>query len=459
MKFTPHPYQEYCIKRVIEEPFIELMLDMGLGKTVIVLKSILELKFYRFQISKVLIIAPKKVAEATWCNEAAKWDELSPLRFSLVLGSEKKRLAALDAKADIYITNRENTQWIVDHYKHSWPFDMVVLDEASSFKSPTAKRFKAMKAMRPRIKRLVELTGTPTPKGLIDLWAQIYLLDGGKRLGRTLSTYRDVFFVPDKRNAQMVFSYKPRAGAEEAIYEAISDIAVSMKAEDYLTLPDCIYETIPVKLDEKAQRGYTELERETLLQIDEATITAGSAGVLTGKLLQLCAGAVYDTEGKVQHLHDCKLEAFLELVEQLNGQHALVFYNFQHDKDRLVAALAKTGLHVRVYTCAQDADDWNDGKIDLLLAHPASCAYGLNLQRGGHHIIWFTPTWSLEQYQQANKRLHRQGQQMPVIVHLLAVQGGVDETVIESLSAKENVQNRLLAALKAKVAKVKEEST
>lgn len=458
MKFTPHPYQEYCIQRVVDEPFIELMLDMGLGKTVIVLKAILELKYYRFQVPKVLIIAPKKVAEATWCNEAAKWDELRPLRFSLVLGSEKKRLDALNAKADIYITNRENTQWIVNHYKHGWPFDMVVLDEASSFKSPTAKRFKALKAIRPRIKRLVELTGTPTPKGLIDLWAQIFLLDGGKRLGRTLSTYRDMFFVPDKRNAQMVFSYKPRAGAEEAIYEAISDIAVSMKAEDYLTLPDCIYETIPVKLDEKAQRGYTELERETLLQIDEATITAGSAGVLTGKLLQLCAGAVYDTEGKVQHLHDCKLEAFLELVEQLNGQHALVFYNFQHDKDRLLAALAKTGLSVRVYTNAQDADDWNDGKIDLLLAHPASCAYGLNLQRGGHHIIWFTPTWSLEQYQQANKRLHRQGQQMPVIVHLLAVQGGVDETVIESLSAKENVQNKLLAALKAKVAKAKEES-
>ena len=458
MKFTPHPYQEYCIQRVVDEPFIELMLDMGLGKTVIVLKAILELKYYRFQVPKVLIIAPKKVAEATWCNEAAKWDELRPLRFSLVLGSEKKRLDALNAKADIYITNRENTQWIVNHYKHGWPFDMVVLDEASSFKSPTAKRFKALKAIRPRIKRLVELTGTPTPKGLIDLWAQIFLLDGGKRLGRTLSTYRDMFFVPDKRNAQMVFSYKPRAGAEEAIYEAISDIAVSMKAEDYLTLPDCIYETIPVKLDEKAQRGYTELERETLLQIDEATITAGSAGVLTGKLLQLCAGAVYDTEGKVQHLHDCKLEAFLELVEQLNGQHALVFYNFQHDKDRLLAALAKTGLSVRVYTNARDADDWNDGKIDLLLAHPASCAYGLNLQRGGHHIIWFTPTWSLEQYQQANKRLHRQGQQMPVIVHLLAVQGGVDETVIESLSAKENVQNKLLAALKAKVAKAKEES-
>ena len=458
MKFTPHDYQKYCIDRVVEEPFIELMLDMGLGKTVIVLKSIMELKFYRFQISKVLIIAPKKVAEATWCNEAAKWDELRPLRFSLVLGSAKQRLAALDAKADIYVTNRENTKWIVEHYKHAWPFDMVVLDEASSFKSHQAQRFKAMKAIRPRLKRLVELTGTPTPKGLIDLWAQIYLLDGGKRLGRTISTYRDLFFVPDQRNAQMVFSYKPRAGAEEAIYEAISDIAVSMKAEDYLSLPDCIYETIPVKLDEKAQRGYTELERETLLQIDDATITAGSAGVLTNKLLQLCDGAVYDAEGNVRIVHDCKIEAFMETVEQLNGQHALVFYNFQHDRDRLMDALAKTGLRARVYKDAQDADDWNAGLIDILLAHPASCAYGLNLQQGGHHIIWFGLTWSLEQYQQANKRLHRQGQQMPVIIHHLVVQGGVDETVIESLSAKENVQNRLLSALKAKVAKAKEEN-
>lgn len=458
MKFNPHPYQEYCINRVIEQPFIELMLDMGLGKTVIVLKSIMELKFYRFQISKVLIVAPKKVAEATWCNEAAKWDELRPLRFSLVLGSAKQRIAALNAHADIYVTNRENTQWIVEHYRHAWPFDMVVLDEASSFKNPQAKRFKAMKAIRPRIKRLVELTGTPTPKGLIDLWSQIFLLDGGQRLGRTLSTYRDVFFVPDKRNAQMVFSYKPREGAEEAIYDALSDIAVSMKAEDYLTLPDCIYETIPVKLDEKAQRGYTELERETLLQIDDTTITAGTAGVLTNKLLQLCDGAVYDVEGKVRVLHDCKLEAFMETVEQLNGQHALVFYNFQHDRDRLTEALAHTGLHARVYTDARDADDWNAGKIDILLAHPASCAYGLNLQQGGHHIIWFGLTWSLELYQQANKRLHRQGQQKPVIVHHLVVQGGVDETVIESLSTKENVQNRLLSALKAKVAKAKEES-
>lgn len=314
-----------------------------------------------------------------------------------------------------------------------------------------------MRAVRPKINRLVELTGTPAPHGLTDLWAQIYLLDGGKRLGRTISVYRDMYFVPDKRNRSTIFSYKPRDGAEEVIRREISDICISMRAEDYLTLPDCIYEDIPVVLDPPAMKAYRTLERDALLAVDDDTvITAGTAAVLTGKLLQLCNGAVYDADGKVSVIHDCKLEAFMETLEQLNGQHVIVFYNFQHDRDRLLAALVGSKLHVRLYSGAQDELDWNAGKFDVLLAHPASCGYGLNLQGGGHHIIWFGLTWSLEQYQQANKRLHRQGQTQPVIIHHLVVMGGMDEDVMRSINSKDAMQEGLLTALKAKIKEAKE---
>lgn len=467
MEFIPHEYQQYCVDKLIETPNIGLFLDMGLGKTVITLTALHELKYHRFCIKKTLIIAPKKVAEATWRKEAAKWSHLIVLRFSTVLGSRAERIAALEKTADIYVINRDNTDWLVKYYTepHSgreWPFDVVVLDESSSFKNPKAVRFKALKAMRPKIGRLIELTGTPAPHGLTDLWSQVFLLDGGKRLGRTISTYRDIYFVPDKRNARTIWSYKPREGADEVIYDSISDICLSMKAKDYLTLPDCVYEEIPVVLDAKAKAAYDRLERDTLLQVEDGTwITAGTAGVLTGKLLQLCDGAVYDEDGKARVIHDCKIEAFKETIEQLNGQHALVFYNFQHDRTRLLEALegfqkGENGLRVRVYGGPEDEEDWNTGKIDVLLAHPASCAYGLNLQAGGHHIIWFGLTWSLEQYQQANKRLHRQGQELPVIVHHLIVQGGVDEDVMRALSGKENTQNCLLAALKVRLERAKE---
>ena len=465
MKFVPHDYQRYCEEKIIETPNIALFLDMGLGKTVITLTAIYKLKYHRFALRRALVVALKKVAEATWSNETEKWDHLSALRVSVVLGSAARREAALAAEADVYVINLDNVAWLVDYYSdprhkdRTWPFDCVVLDESSSFKNHQAIRFKKLKVMRPRIRRMIELTGTPTPHGLTDLWSQIYLLDGGKRLGRTVSVYRDMFFLPDKRNGATVWSYKPREGAQEAIYGLLSDICVSMKASDYLTLPDCISEEIPVKLDEKAQAAYSRLERDMLLEVDpETLITANSAGVLTNKLLQLCDGAVYDEAGNATVVHNCKIEAFMETVEQLNGQRALVFYNFQHDKARLLEALGKTKLHARVYEGAADEADWNAGKIDILLAHPASCAYGLNLQQGGHHVIWFGLTWSLELYQQANKRLHRQGQEYPVIIHHLIVQGGVDEDVMKALSGKEKTQESLLNALRVRLERARKES-
>lgn len=429
-----------------------------MSKTVITLAAINELKYNRWSVGKVLVIAPKKVAEATWVKEAAKWEEFRHLTFSLVLGSAVKRLKALSVLADIYVINRENVVWLVNHYRHDWPFDMVVLDESSSFKNPQAKRFKALKLVRSRINRIVELTGTPSPHGLMDLWSQIYLLDGGKRLGRTLTVYRDLYFLPDKRGRDMIYSYKLREGAADAIQEAISDICISMRAEDYLTMPDLIHEEIPVVLDAPARKAYDRLERNLLLPLeDDTVITANTQAVLTGKLLQLCNGAVYDEDNKVNELHRCKIEAFLETVEQLNGQHALVYYNYQHDLSRLLCALAKTKLRVRVYCGAQDEEDWNAGKIDILLAQPQSCSYGLNLQGGGWHVIWFGLTWSLEQYQQANCRLYRQGQTHPVIVHHLVVQDARDEDVMQALSENADVQTCLIDSLRVRLRKVREE--
>lgn len=456
MIYEPYPYQQYCAARIVADAAVGLFLDMGLGKTVITLDAINTLRYDRWAVQRALIIAPKKVAEGTWTKEAQKWEHLRHLRISAVLGSQQKRLRALATPADIYVINRDNVAWLVDYFKNAWPFDMVVLDESSSFKNSRSKRFKALKLVRSRINRLVELTGTPTSNGLIDLWAQIYLLDGGARLGRTLGRYRERFFDPDKRSRTQIFSYTPKDGSMGYIQQAIGDICVSMKAEDYLNLPDRMFDDVPVVLDDKARKAYRQLERDLLLELDEGQITAASAGVLTGKLLQLCNGAVYDSEKRPLAIHNCKVEAFLEVLEQLNGQHCLVFYNFQHDRDRLLAALEPLGLRVRVYQSAADEDAWNAGEIDVLLAHPASCAYGLNLQNGGHHIVWFGLTWSLEQYEQANKRLHRQGQRHPVIVHHLVVQGGMDEDVIESLRAKGDTQEALMDALKARIKKARE---
>lgn len=457
--YIPHNYQEYCIDRIISNPAIGLFLDMGLGKTSITLMAIKKLKYEHWCVRKVLIIAPKKVAESTWDREATKWKQLNDLRFSFVLGTAAQRIAALHQTADIYMVNRENTQWLVNYYGHNWPFDMVVLDESSSFKNHQAKRFKALKLVRSKISRIVELTGTPNPRSLLDLWAQLFLLDCGKRLGRTVTAYRDTYFVPDKRSRTTVFSYAPKPGAEAEIYSRIGDICISMKAEDYLDMPEIVYDDIPVALDAAARKSYDRLERDTLLQIDDETvITAGTAAVLRQKLLQLCNGACYDEDGNVVMVHNCKMEALLETVEQLNGQHAIICYNFKHDRVRLVEALKATQLRIAVYEGKQQEDDWNTGKIDLLLFQPASGGYGLNLQDGGHHIIWFGLTDSLELYQQTNKRLHRQGQPFPVIVHHLLVQGGTDEDVIKSLGGKADVQNCLLEALKVRIKRAKEVS-
>ena len=430
---------------------------LGLGKTVVTLTAITELRYARFEVSRALVVAPKKVAEATWQMEAAKWDHLGLLRFSTVLGSARQRIQALAAPADVYVINRENVPWLVEYCRNDWPFDMVVLDESSSFKNWAAKRFKALKLVRPRIRRLVELTGTPSPNGLMDLWAQVFLLDGGQRLGRTVGQYRERYFNPDKRSRDQVFTYAPKEGAGESIRAAIGDLCISLSAKDCLQQIDNPPEEFPVVLDAAAAKAYRKLEREMLLEVPDGIVTAGTAGVLTGKLLQLCNGAVYDNSGGVAEIHRCKIEAFLELVEMLHGEHALVYYAFRHDRDRLLAALSGTGLRVRVYGGPADDEAWNYGEVDILLAHPASCAYGLNLQDGGHHVIWFGLTWSLELYQQANKRLQRQGQRYPVIIHHLVVQGGVDEDVVHALQAKGDTQATLLEALKARIEKVKED--
>lgn len=409
--------------------------------------------------ARCLVVAPKKVAEATWQREAEQWDHLKHLRIIPVLGSLQKRIRALNTPGDIWVINRENIPWLVDYYRNAWPFDMVVLDESSSFKNAKSKRFKALKMVRPRIRRLVELTGTPAPNGLEDLWAQVYLLDGGERLGKTLTSFREAYFTQDWAHpGQQYRTYTPQDGADSRIRAAISDICVSMKAEDYLELPEYIEDIVPVALDAKAQKAYKTMEQEMLLEVDEQVITAGSAAVLNGKLLQLCSGAVYDGGCAAVEIHRCKIDAFLETVEQLHGEHALVFYWFQHERDRLLAALEDTGLRVRVYTGADDEKAWNAGAVDLLLAHPASCGYGLNLQQGGHHAIWYGyPNWALEIYQQANKRLHRQGQRYPVIVHHLVVQGGMDEAVVAALHDKGDTQEALMQALKARIKKIKNE--
>ncbi|WP_156920646.1 DEAD/DEAH box helicase [Thermicanus aegyptius] len=420
---------------------------LRLGKTVITLTAINDLKYNRFAVNKVLVVAPKKVAEATWTAEAAKWEHLKLLRIIPVLGSETKRIRALNTPGDVYVVSRDLVSWLVNYYRNAWPFDMVVLDELSSFKNHQAKRFKALTWVRRHIRRIVGLTGTPAPNGLMDLWAQMYLLDQGQRLEHYITHYREKYFEKNYNG----FGYTPKQGAEEVVHQKIADICISMKAEDYLELPDCVTNVIPVVLDERAKKLYRELERKMLIELEDAEISVTSAAALTGKLLQLCNGALYDEDRQVHEIHDCKIEAFLELIEQLNGKPALVFYTYQHDLARLKKALAKTGLRVRELRTPQDQMDWNAGKIDVLLAHPASTAYGLNLQDGGNHVVWFGLNWSLELYQQANGRLHRQGQRQKVIIHHLVVQGGVDEDVMAALEQKSTTQERLLEALKARI--------
>ena len=458
-KYNAYPYQKYCEDRIVNDPAVALFLDMGLGKTTITLHAIKRLRYEYFKIKKVLVVAPKQVATSTWHREAAEWDDLSLLRCSVVVGSQAQRLRALEATADVYIINRENVVWLVEHYMHAWPFDMVVLDESSSFKNHRAKRFRALRMIRPRIKRIVELTGTPSPRSLMDLWAQIYLLDMGKRLGKTITSYRDAYFTPGRRNRTIIYDYNLKPGAESTIHNAISDICVSMKAADYLDLPELIIEDIPVELDAKARKAYTTFERDALLEVDEDLITANNAAAVSGKLLQMCNGAVYSEDGEVINVHNCKIDALLETIEQLNGQHALICYNFKHDLTRILEVMPKTGLRYAVYNSDKELTAWNSGELDLLLVQPVSCGYGLNLQQGGYHCIWFGLTFDAEIYLQANKRLHRQGQKHPVIVHNLVVQNARDVDAIQSLKAKDKTQNDLLESLKARIRKVKKELT
>ena len=454
MKYEPHNYQSYCIQRIVQDPAVGLFLRPGLGKTSITLTAVNVLRYLRWEIARVLVIAPKKVAEATWSKEAAKWDHLQHLKVITVLGSTAKRIRALNTPADVYVINRENVPWLVDYYKQSWPFDMLICDESTSFKNPQSKRFKALKLIRRFCKKVVLLTGTPSSKGLIDLWAQVYLLDEGARLGKTISQYRERYFIANTHGGHFT-DYKPKSDAEAAVLEAISDICVSMKAEDYLELPECIEHEIPVVLEEKAKREYDQFERDLLLEIDDETITAQGAAVLTGKLLQFCNGAVYNADKQGLIVHDCKLDAYMELLERLDGEPVITFYSFKHDLDRLLERLEKTKRRVRVYRGPQDEDDWNAGKIDVLLAHPASCAYGLNLQAGGRHIVWYGLNWSFELNDQGRCRLWRQGSEFDrVFIHYLVVQDGVDEDVMAAIRARADTHETVMTALKARLKKL-----
>ena len=455
MKFIPHDYQQYAIDFIESHPTAAVLLDMGLGKTVITLTALNDLLFDHFEISRVLVIAPLRVARNTWPQEIGKWEHLKHLRYAVVVGTEKERREALRKSASLYIINRENVPWLVEHYRNDWPFDMVVVDESSSFKNPRAKRFKALSYMYPHIKRTVLLTGTPSPNGIIDLWSQIYLLDRGERLGSTFSGFRNRYFTPGERSRDIIYTYDPKDGAEDAIMSAIGDIAVSMKAADYLQLPPVVEDTIPVVLDAKARKAYAKMERTMVLELLQSgeQITAASAAALSNKLQQLANGAVYNEDHKPHAVHDCKIEAFMELIEQLGGKSALVFYNFQHDLARIVEALRQTKLRVRVLRGAEDELAWNHGEVDILLAHPASAAYGLNLQDGGNHVVWYGLNWSLELYQQANKRLHRQGQTQTVIVHHLVCTDTRDEDILRAIGMKERAQEFVLESLKARIDK------
>ncbi|MDM5332861.1 DEAD/DEAH box helicase [Ureibacillus composti] len=454
MIYKPYHYQAYATQWIIDKKKSALFLEMGMGKSVSTLTAILELMYDYFDVAKVLVIAPLRVASTTWEEEVEKWDHLKDLRISKMLGSEKDRNAALYKKADIYIINRENVTWLVERLGTDWPFDMVVIDELSSFKSPKAQRFKSLKKVRPFIKRMVGLTGTPAPNGLIDLWPQIYLLDGGERLGKTVTGYREKYFLPDKRNQMIVYTWKLKEGAEEAIQEKLSDICVSMKAKDYLELPDRIDNVITVELPKKTKEQYAVLEKELILSLEGTDVLAGSAAVLANKLLQMANGAVYDEDGEVKHIHDEKLKALDELIEAASEKPVLVFYGYQHDKDRLLTHLKK--LKPRILQTDQDIKDWNQGKVQVLLAHPASAGHGLNLQSGGNIIIWFGLTWSLELYQQANARLWRQGQKQTVVIHHIIAKDTIDERVMKALEDKDVSQAALIEAVKARMNQYKE---
>ena len=447
MNYQPHEYQQYATDFIIKNPTAAVFLEMGLGKSVIALTAILELCLERFEISRVLVIAPLRVARDTWPTEIQKWDHLKDLTYSVAVGTANERRAALRQKTFVHIINRENVQWLIENSGIPWQYDMVVIDELSSFKSHQSKRFKSLMKARPGVRRMVGLTGTPSSNGLMDLWSEFRVLDMGKRLGRFITHYREQFFEPDRRNGMQVFSYKPRTGAEREIYRRIGDITISMRSADYIKMPECVMNTVPVKLDSTEYEVYEEMESKMVTELDGVEIDAVNAAALTGKLCQLANGAIYTPDGNTVFFHERKLDALEDLIEGSNGKPVLVAYWYKHDLARI-----QDRFKVRELKSSKDIADWNAGKIPVAVIHPASAGHGLNLQAGGSTLIWFGLTWSLELYQQTNARLWRQGQQAEtVVIHHIITRGTVDEDVMQSLSVKDRSQAALMRAVRARV--------
>jgi SNF2 family DNA or RNA helicase len=439
-----HGYQEYCVGYIKQHPYCALLLDMGLGKTLVTLTAVSDMLITGDITGRVLVVAPLPVARSVWAAEIDKWDHLKRLTCSLVLGTAAERTDALRRKAHIYAVNRENVPWLVETLGRRWPFGTVIVDELSSFKSPQAKRFKALRAVRPFVERLIGLTGTPAPNGLTDLWSQIYLLDQGERLERYVTRYRQKYFYPARQNGNVVYTWGLRDGAEEAIHRRIGDIVVSMRAKDHLQLPPRTDSVCRVELDDEDMRAYKRLERKAVADIAGDAITAANAAVLTGKLLQLASGAAYGEDGAAVELHSAKIDALKGLVEDAQGEPLIVFYGYRHERARLKEALPQA---VVFDAKAGHVEAWNRGEIPVLLLHPASAGHGLNLQQGGHIAVWYSLTWSLELYQQANARIDRQGQERPVIIQRIVADGTVDETVLSVLESKASLQDALIKAL------------
>lgn len=452
MEFKPHDYQKYAIEFIESHPIAAVILQMGLGKTVCTLTAIEHLMYDTFEVSKVLIVAPLRVAKVTWSDEIDKWDHLSHLTYSVAVGSEKERLSALKKKADLYMINRENLQWLIEKSGLPFDYDMVVLDELSSFKSWQSKRFRAFMKVRPKVERVVGLTGTPSSNGLMDLFAEFKCLDMGERLGRFITQYRNAFFIPDRMNGQVVYSYKPRPFAEEEIYRRIGDITISMKALDHLKMPELIENRYPVYMDDGEKQQYESMKKDLILPyLENEAITAANAAALSGKLCQMANGAVYSDEGSVVHIHDRKLDALEDIIEAAQGP-ILLCYWFKHDLERITKKLDELKVEYARISSDGSIRMWNEGKFQVGLIHPASAGHGLNLQAGGNHIVWFGLTWSLELLEQTNARLWRQGQRAEtVVVQYLVTAGTIDERILDAISKKEKDQNALIDAVKAEL--------
>lgn len=446
MRYVAHNYQNYAKDFILAHKVSALFLDCGLGKTITTLTAINELMYDSFEISKVLIIAPLRVAQSTWKEEIEKWDHLNLLRYSIAVGDEKERLKALKQNSEIYIINRENVDWLVTKSGIDFNFDMLIIDELSSFKSHTSKRFKSLLKIRPYFERVVGLTGTPSSNGLMDLWAEFRVLDLGERLGRYITHYRNEYFLPDKRNGAVIFSYKPQPNAEERIYRRLADMTISMKSTEYLKMPELILNELEINLDEKDQMKYKKFKKEMVMTIQEKEIDAINAASLSNKLIQLANGSIYDDDKKFYEIHNKKLDKLEEIIESANGKPVLVAYWFKADKERI-----EKRFKVREIKTADDIKQWNMGMINLALIHPASAGHGLNLQSGGSTLVWFSLTWSLELYQQTNARLYRQGQKDTVVIHHLITKNTIDENIMKSLKRKDKTQEALMRAVKAKI--------